>query len=464
MSNKKGGAKELNLGLEALLSQSAKGNTIENARTDSVKPETTIVTVEGDLDTLRRELSALAQRGEWNILVGRAESAISSEEDIEARLWWIRGHLGAFTLPVSLLAAPFETVCRQLAGDGRVDTFSELLREVGEIVLGRLRDVGDRRQEYSVRLALCQLGVFELDEKSQKSYGKIPPKVPRFELGEVRRREEAVATVSKAEGRSTQLRTWWVVVALLFVLLSAAVVISRQYLAEPTLLTAREGLLGQDSSAAMQPPFVVARPVSSNLGALYYSMEKDRIDQAIDGGGGAVSASPAQASGRNDPGSGNASTSGDTSALPMSPRSSGQERPPAPKEDKRREMVRTDGPIEGTDFTKGVDRQSVPQAKLPEIVVPHAEAKPVPNLSYPDGSLNIGGEIKSALVQADVLDSPSYHARVIARLMPGDKVSVEGRVGQWLRIRSRRGRAGFVFAQDIGELEDFNVQGQEQSR
>lgn len=470
MSKKKGSAKELNLGLEALLSQAEGGHSDGNARSDSPMLETTIITVEDDVHTLRMELSALAKRGEWNILVGRAESAISSEEDIEARLWWIRGHLGAFTLPVSLLAAPFETVCRQLAGGGQVETFSGLLREVGEIVLGRLRDVGDRRQEYSVRMALSQLGVLEVDEQAQKYRGKIPPKVPRFELGEVGEREEAVVVapssifVPKEGSHLTRSRKWLFLVALLCVLFLGAVVVSRRYLAETPLLTAREGFLGQDSSpAVMQPPFVVARPVSSNLGALYYSMEKAPGDQGNDGGGLVRSVAPAQAAGPKEIGSSGTSGTGESRASPIAPQSSAQSRPPAPNEGRRRETVRTDGPIEGPDFTKGVDRQSVPQAKLPE-VLPQAEAKPVPNLSYPDGSLNIGGDIKSALVRADVFDSPSYNARVIARLMPGDKVSVEGRVGQWLRIRSRRGRAGFVFAQDVGELEDFNVQGEGQSR
>jgi len=79
----------------------------------------------------------------------------------------------------------------------------------------------------------------------------------------------------------------------------------------------------------------------------------------------------------------------------------------------------------------------------------------LPASSYPDGSLNIGGEVKSAIAAIDVYQSPDYSARVIARLAAGDKVSVEGRVGDWLRIRSRRGRAGFVIAQDVGEPEDF---------
>jgi uncharacterized protein YgiM (DUF1202 family) len=67
------------------------------------------------------------------------------------------------------------------------------------------------------------------------------------------------------------------------------------------------------------------------------------------------------------------------------------------------------------------------------------------------------GEIKAVIVDTNVVDHPSYEARIIAKLREGDKVSVEARAGRWVRIRSRQGKTGYVFAQDIGELEDFRL-------
>ncbi|MFO0001434.1 MAG: hypothetical protein ACK559_09900, partial [bacterium] len=58
------------------------------------------------------------------------------------------------------------------------------MKEIGDIMIERLHGVGDRRQEHSVRIVLCQLGILELDDKSARTYGKVPPKVPRFELGD----------------------------------------------------------------------------------------------------------------------------------------------------------------------------------------------------------------------------------------------------------------------------------------
>ncbi|MFN4896931.1 MAG: SH3 domain-containing protein [Pseudomonadota bacterium] len=459
MSDKKGGPKELNLGLTALLSKATDAGLAnqDGVKSGSEHPrsETEIVTVDDDLQALTSELSQLADKGQWGMIVSRAESAIASEEDIEARLWWIRGHLGAFTLPVSLLAAPFETVCRQLVGDPRVDIYEALLREIGEIALVRLRDVGDRRQEHSVRLALYRLGVIEADEAAEKLYGKVPPKVPRleprFELGDAQQQQRTVIAERASVAHKRRPLRFALVASALFTLLLGGIWFWRYTNVAPSLLLAQEDLLGSQSPPGMLPPFVVARPVSSSLGALYYSIDKGDL------GASQKPAQPATVAG----GTQGAST---TTSAPTTAANSyhganqkhDNRSPQAAQSEKRRESVRTDGPIEGPEFTRGVERETVPQAKLPE-VLPEVQVNPLPNHSYPDGSLNVGGEIKSALVQTDVFDSASSDGRVIARLVPGDKVSVEGRIGQWYRIRSRRGRAGFVFAQDIGELEDFQL-------
>jgi hypothetical protein len=462
MSEKKNAPKELNLGLTEIL---ARGSTTaafgSQATTGPSTTETTIVTVEDDIQDLNAELSKLAESGQWGRLVGRAESAISSDEDIEARLWWIRGHLGAFTLPVSLLAAPFETVCRQLVGDPRVEIFAELLREIGEISLVRLRDVGDRRQEHAVRLALSRLGILNPDDFSGKAathnYGKVPPKVPRFELGTAQVEEPMPVAAVAHSGRARRRRVTGFVVALLCLVPAGVFVLQRGERIQQPLMTAPEELLVASHVPGMLLPDVVARPVSSSLGALYYSLNREAASNKEDSVGGKAQARSLSASaGAREGDNTSGRTAAETVRAPTEGRVVPSDRPPAPEERKPREVVRTDGPIEGPDFTRGVQRQRVPQPRLPD-VVSQVEPNPLPNLSYPDGSINLGGEIKSTLVGTEVFDSPSYQARTIARLEPGDKVNVEGRVGQWFRIRSQRGRVGFVFSQDIGEAEDFNV-------
>jgi len=275
MSYKKSGPKELNLGLTALLARVTAEDASQDHTGDiSVEQETAIVTIDEDIQSLSLQLSRLAERQEWGMLVGRAESAIASEEDIEARLWWIRGHLGAFTLPVSLLAAPFETVCRQLVGDARIEIFAELIREIGEIAVVRLHDVGDRRQEHAVRLALSQIGIPDAASISRKGRGKAPPTMPRFDLGTARTVAPLVA--SSAGSPVTPKRSWrtaGVIVVLLCLVLFGVFLLRDGTSAQQPLMTAPENLLVMNDAPGMILPGVVGRPVSSSLGALYYSMD-----------------------------------------------------------------------------------------------------------------------------------------------------------------------------------------------
>jgi hypothetical protein len=119
-----------------------------------------------------------------------------------------------------------------------------------------------------------------------------------------------------------------------------------------------------------------------------------------------------------------------------------------------KERVNTDGPVEGSEFQGGVENRGAREARLPEV---SAEQKPAPSAALPEIGGVLTGEVKSVLVSTNVLSDPSYRAPIIGRLREGDKVSVEARVGQWVRIRSRRGKTGFIFAQDIGETDDFRA-------
>jgi len=374
------------------------------------------------------------------MVVSLAEGAISTEEDIEARLWWIRGHLGAFTLPVSLLAAPFETVCVQLVGNERLDLYASLIQEIGDLVLARLRDVGDHRQEQAVKMALKKLGMlsassFVSADSSALGFGVAESSghLDRGHHTEIPVRSMRLGADTLSQGIRPYFRAALVCLFLIALLGSGW---WSGYFSTPRMLTAREDLIGLDLSPGMIQPATLAKPVSSNLGAIYYSIERESPNTVQT----PPIPDPADPKGSSQP----------TSQTNIPERS----RP-------NTETVRTDGPIEGPEFTKAVERSrsaqyGPPQPRLPELRI-ESDANSSTGQSYPDGSLNIGGEIRSALVRSDVFDRPNYTAQVIARLLPGDKVSVEGRVGEWVRIRSRKGRAGFVAAQDIGELEEFDV-------
>jgi hypothetical protein len=42
-------------------------------------------------------------------------------------------------------------------------------------------------------------------------------------------------------------------------------------------------------------------------------------------------------------------------------------------------------------------------------------------------------------------------------LEQGDRVLVEGKLGRWLRLRSKKGRGGYVLASDVEEVEGLDI-------
>lgn len=441
MSKKKdGGAQKLDLGIQAILdrAQSAEGSA-QTTPEQALHP-TTIFTLDDTDGEFSPEYSNLAQTKQWGILVSRAESAISGGSDVEARLWWIRGHLGALSLPVSLLAAPFETVCRQLFTDPKLaELYKPLVVEIGQIMRERLRGVGDRRQEHAVMLALHQLGLFDPDESERPSWGRVPSVAPRFELGVPNPTQSSTTPVAVA-GKPGRKTSWILLVVLLVVSLAVlGVVAFQRHFADAPVVVASESMLPIETAAVLRPPVVEPRGALSNLGALYYSLSES--------GTPAVKDRPAEPDAAS-------KTERQNGQRQPEARVAAVEKPAATDKD----VVNTDGPVEGQEFRSGVERAAPQEARLPDPTYGH---QPKPSLSpqHPEIGGVVLGEVKSVLVSTNVLDSPSYRARIIAKLREGDKVSVEARVGRWVRIRSKRGKTGYIFAQDIGELEDFRSSG-----
>jgi hypothetical protein len=442
-------ASSLDLGLGAILADA--GASQERSPQAEVSKPTEIITLDDAAGELRNELSTLAQAKQWGVLVSKAETAISSEEDFEARLWWIRGHLGALSLPVSLLAAPFETLCRQLKT--RTDlrkSLSDLLGEVGQIMLERLKGVGDRRQEHGVRHALTQLGLLVENRGPAGGTETIPPKVPRFELGTPADEGDLSKVPAGLLPRRKLSGARWVIFGALATFLTAALGLYYQYKYSDAadVVVASEAFVQSESASAQISPVVSARAAAGSLGALYYS-----ITEATPGALSASSPKP--------PAPGGAPMGGGVSGSNAAPnRPAAQDKPIASEQQPDRargakEQVNTAGPVEGVEFRDGVERRSMQEPRLPGASTGEVQSPPEASAPEIDGALQ--DQVKSVLVPTNVLANPSYHARVIARLREGDKVSVEARVGQWVRIRSRKGKTGFIFAQDVGESEDFTT-------
>jgi hypothetical protein len=432
-------AQRLDLGLSEILSRSGDAPSTLPPELPPERAATSVVSLSDADGRLNSEFLSLAEGRKWGVLVSRAEATFSTGDDIEARLWWIRGHLGAFSLPVSLLAAPFETVCRH-ADDTAKERFRSLFVEIGNVMLSRLREVGDKRQEYAVRLALHQIGLLESSEEYTRS---LPPKVPSLtESAVVESREPSAWPLPPVSVTHKRSKAKWYGVGGLLVCVATVWLLLTNFSGSPASV-ASEGFISSRPPLDLQLPGVRAREVVSNLGALFYSLsDTPKAEPAA-----VVPADlPAPAPEKK--------LENAKRKIDSQPAAVEKPAPPA----KRKEVVRTDGPLESPEFRREMHRQTAPhEARLPD---PLFGRPPAPEMRspFPDGVGGSVGSVKSVIASTDVFASPSYRARVLGRLLVGDEVSVEGQVGRWLRIRSKKGRVGFIYSQDVGEREDFRAE------
>jgi hypothetical protein len=436
----KGREGAVNLGLSEILAR-------ENARLSDVpdtrREETSVFALtDGDL-AFDREFVSLAEARKWGVLVSRAEQSVANADDLEARLWWIRGHLGALSLPVSLLAAPFETVCRQLRSDDASEEYRHLVTEIGEIMLTRLNDVGDARQAQRVRDTLVALGLgshLSAPANGVERRASVPPLSPVF--AEPRHAEPAPAVEELLP--PSLPRRWWsrgLVSALLASAGVVLVVVLIGLLRDGEVSAVSDDFVVQVSDRSQELPLVKTREVSGSLGALYYSLSGDK-----------VAPTSSQASTQPQP----------APMVPAVPKSAAasSEASRSKAQPKHKEMVKTDGPLESSQTTRPpvISRPNEPQLPPPDLAlrgdgtgVKEGESRS----SFPDGIAASTEGVKVVLVRTHVLVTGSHHARVLSILEPGDRVQVEGTFGRWLRIRSRKGKVGYVFAADVGDVEDF---------
>jgi hypothetical protein len=339
-------------------------------------------------------------------------------------------------MPVSYLAAPLESLCKTLIGKELLASVFALLRETGLLALSRLRDVGDAEHIKSLRDALAQVGVIE-------------PKGPE---ARTRRNTSSFRTVQSLsveapspspvtainESGSTRGRR------ILFTAMTAALVAMlfvfdtpvRSFFNEPVDIASESFV--QDLSTLEQSVAPLARrDPGGRLGALFYSI-------------GESSQTPPQEASRSQVAPESAPSEGASPGVPSI-----------------RERVNTAGPIEGAEFRNRVDHYSSRGESEPMEPQPTFEERPreelrggPPQAVLPQGDGSPDSHsMYRVLARTSVVSAPSFGGRVIGVLEAGDRALVEGRVGRWLKIRSKKGRGGYVPAEDIEETPEFDSQG-----
>jgi hypothetical protein len=375
----------------------------------------------------KNEFEALADDRKWSEIVRLAEARLAEGDDAEVKLWWIRGHLGAFSMPVSFLSAPFEAVCRRLPPEGVPGSCKVLLEETGLLVLQRLREVSDVSQGNEVRSSLERLGIKEprggRERVGTSSFRSLESVVP------VAARPVPAPKAIPEISSSPRKRVAWIVLCTCVV--SSLVALDRLflYIRSAPLDMASEGFEPPHTPFEQATDTPARRDPGGRLGALFYSL------------GAAARTEPLTA------------VSPDSGPLAVAKPQPEVIDEPSPTRSK--EEINTSGPVEGPEFRERIERVPPPAPERRRQELQGGSPRAVlPGSSAPEFQEQ---RTYRVLTRKSVLSAPSYGGRVLGQLEPGDRVLVEGKLGRWLRLRSKKGRGGYVLRADVEEASDLDM-------
>lgn len=488
------GAQKLDLGLSSIL-----GDTTRAAAAQSSSPESPEVfasasnAAETESQLTYNEYEKLAAAESWRELASLCESRCPpgrADENIEARLWWIRSQLELRAVPLSILAAPLESCTRKLIEDSA--TTEEAVRELAHSTLldlgeGLLRnsewDLGASFVERATKLGSSGLKLMRERVSAHVRNPKLPEqhkgrlqalcgeaqegpaaaatsakmdtvpeaeRLARFQAKMEERKGSAVNSsvlVTSPPVQSTFLR--WPAAAGIFLVILAALFLYRPDTL-PNLLamldtSASPVAVNLNLGSVARSPQLIA-PSServqtlSELDAIYYEFNQR-------GSAGKRDAEAVQ------PTAAETVTEVAAASLVSSPvatpievaKLEGPASPPAPElrpTKPAKEKVDTSGPLESER-----DRR--------ERSEPEATTSGLRDDLFGKGSLRDAfrdGRIQRVIVRTKVMAEPSYRANVVDVLDIGARVEVVSKDGPWLKLRSRMGKPGYILAQDTEDV------------
>lgn len=360
------------------------------------------------------EMHRLLTERRWQEIISRAEREMGEGRGPEWRLWWIRGHLGGLSMPVSLLISPFETSARELSVAPLSPEMRNLLEDTGISIFERLEQVGDREQVlafknvlnvYNLAVVNGSLGkdrrTWSLAQEARASRVNLVSAVtlpPTPAPVETKRRSRVVPLMLAAAVA--------VLCGLIFLFRSSL-------LSGPTQMASE--LFIRDTSASEQIfPSIEPRDAVGNLSALFYSIDGQQGDVAPP--------QPTQVSAATD--------TKESQVAAVQPQPS-------------KERINTKTPVEGPEFQQGASQD--PRRETPRLPSGSDGRNPSASDRTPFDR-DSKGTVYRITTRTNVLATPSYVSQVLGRLEPGDQILVDGKVGNWYRVRSRQGKDGYVIA------------------
>lgn len=442
-------SKPLDLGIAAILSTQDGGDeSVSGAAAPQAAPAQPPPPEPDPPQRSENRYEKLARAGKWRELVQVTDSEIGrageAADPIDARLWWIRGHLEAGSMPVSFLAAPLEAVCRRMKKSGVPEELAPWLVSTAEAVVSRLeRQLGSAEHVSSLRASMLACG-YPLEGHSEAAEATQGAERAAESSASTKRARSGPAEFATAPGESESDSTRagagsgrWRRKSV--VACGALVLASVGYGALwwgsaglfASTLPAAEGFVRDARPLEQLNPVLERRNPVGSLGALFYTIDT-KGSAAANGAGTA------------------ASPTGSTTGPERGGRS------PAAGRSRGKERVNTRSPVESPELQARLRRRERRepadqyQGRSP-VDRGRREPVPIPN-GGPSGDPFDPGGVFRVLSRTSVLAAPSYSAEVVGKLEPGDRVFVEARLGRWVRLRSKRGRGGFVLADDVSEI------------
>ncbi len=412
----------------------------------------------------KSEFDLLADERRWTEITRRVESRLENKSDIEARLWWVRGHLGAFSMPVSFLAAPLESLCRDIQGTQLTPELTALLKETALLTLGRLEDVGEKGLAVELRRVVESVGIRQTrgaggrQRVGTSSFRSLESQSPISETKAMRSIESTTTDSPPKLGRHR-----WVWTSVCVVVVAVLLYLDHLFphLRSPTQGVASESFIEAPREVELSRPIQERREPGGRLGALFYSLEGNGDKSSMQPPGGGLQAGAPQSEEAKVASGGAPASDKPRDVTPSSAQ-------PVPSEARVKESVNTEGPVEGPEFkdrvSRGVSGGSAPRRiESPPEELSRREGAPreelqggPPRAVLPaDGPPGFENQRTYRVLEGtSVLSAPSFGGRVIGHLERGDRVLVEGKLGRWLRLRSKKGRGGYVLAVDVEELSE----------
>ena len=363
----------------------------------------------------------LEQQSRWDELAHLCESKLEgvtegSEDYIRYTLLWVKAQLKGEGVPLNVLAAPLEKAAKVAseAGLESKDLRSEAISLLDELACDlELKD--EKLLAASLRERLASISNTDAD----------PTDTPSKKDDEVLVDEKPVVDFLEIETRDSGLQfKFWIYLFSFLLLLSGFLFY---------LFTSRAGGSFQSDISLTQfrdrAPLLPWRLTKvekvSSLDEILYQIEGD-----------ASRTKPSIAP---------------STPVATVPEKQTTQKQVAQKTVSAKETINTTTPVAGTQFKfpykelppqKGVKKNDGDPAgffKKDEVGV----AKP----SEKDKKTELAGRYR-ILVQTRVVARPSYLAVTVGALQPGDEVFVSERQGDWLVIESKKGKPGYILAQD----------------